>query len=163
MSQIDHLKKQIEELQNIVNQFAAEEQRARHHEIIMLYDQLILLEEDKYFSYDGKARIHYHLKEYQQAEVCYLKMLESNPNNITSLWMLAQIYFDSKQYEKALQSLDLCIAHSFGSDFRYELRAKINSALGDTDTAAADQKKYDDYQAREQAKWDDPNHYYHYK
>lgn len=163
MSNITQIKDQLQELQNKVYKFQGEERRARMHEIMMLCDQLIQLEEDPFFSYDTKASIHHQLKEYSQAEACYLKMLELHPNNVAALWLLSQVYFDSKQYAKALASLDECINHEISSDFRYELRSKINLALGNIDESKADQKIYDDYQAREQAKWDDPDHYYNYK
>lgn len=139
-----------------------EEQRARLHELVMLYEQLLSLEEYPYFTLEKMARTHMHLKELGKAEICLKKMLEISPENSHAGFMMAEVYYENGEFEKALEIFDKGNLRVF-SEFRFDFRAKINRALGRMKEAEQDQKIYDDYQAAEQAKWDDPNHYYHYK
>jgi tetratricopeptide (TPR) repeat protein len=165
MAKKEEIQLQIDSLGNKAWQSEGEEKRARLHELIMLHEQLLETSknDDPYFIYDQLARIHAYLKETKKAETYLQKMIQLAPKSNTAWWLLTEVLFESQQYKEALVSIDTCIANTFGADYRYEMRAKINRALGNLDESEKDQKIYDAYQAAEQAKWDDPNHYYHYK
>ena len=159
----DQLKLRIEELSpKAWSTLEVGEKHARLHELIMLYDQLIPLLEDTYSALESKTRIHMYLKEMGKAETCLRRILELWPLNEYAWILLSEVQFENGEFEKALESFDIGVKGSY-SDFRFDFRAKINRALGRMEDAEKDQKIYDDYQAAEQAKWDDPNHYYHYK
>jgi tetratricopeptide (TPR) repeat protein len=76
---------------------------------------------------------------------------------------LSDTYQELGKFKKALTTLDEVIQKEFATDYFYAQRAILNRKLGNISEAEKDQKIYDDYDAREKAKWDDPNHYYHYK
>ncbi len=139
-----------------------EEQRARLHELVMLYEQWLPLEKEPFFVLEYMTRIHMHLKEFGKAEVCLKKMLEISPDHSHACFMMAQVFFENKEFEKALEIFDRGNPRVY-SEFRWDFRAKINRALGRTEDAEKDQKIFDDYQAAEKEKWDNPDHYYNYK
>ncbi|TGN18146.1 tetratricopeptide repeat protein [Leptospira idonii] len=76
---------------------------------------------------------------------------------------LAEIYFEKKKYEEALKECDIAI--SIMHDFipALELRAKIFIINSEFEKAELDRKKIRNIRDIEKAKWDDPDHYYHYK
>lgn len=163
MSEKLQLTSLIKDLQESAWNSQGEEKRIKLNELILLYDKLIPLEEDSYLLYEEKARMLSFLKKWDQAIDAMKEGLIKHPTSVIGWWMLSEAYFETGNYVLALEAIDNCIKNEFVSDHRYEMRAKINRALGDTAAAEKDQKLYDDYQAREKEKWGDPNHYYHYK
>jgi tetratricopeptide (TPR) repeat protein len=158
----DQLKEQINsKLNKAWSGSQGEEQRARLHELVMLYEQLIPLDDHPHFILEDIARIYMHLKEYGKAEVTLGKLLKIFPDQSHACFMMSEVLLEKGEFEKALEIFDKGNPRVF-SEFRYNFRAKINRAWGKLEDADKDQKIYDDYEAAEKAKWDDPNHYYHY-
>ncbi len=164
MSKIETLKNQIIKIQEKAYGLPENVRAPFFKEIIHLYEELIPLEKNPYFSIENKARTHYILKQYDEAIQLFLQTLELHPTSTPSMTALADLYTEIEAYDKALFYLDSYIKNTFGNvDFIYLQRSKINQALGNLEEAAKDKQKYDTYQTAEQAKWDDPNHYYNYK
>jgi tetratricopeptide (TPR) repeat protein len=92
----------------------------------------------------------------------YLSMVD--PSFTHGVWFsMAEILFETKQLQVALEHCDKAL--SMMKDFipALELRIKIQKELGNPKAAEKDQTFIDELNKIEQSKWDDPNHYYHYK
>lgn len=92
----------------------------------------------------------------------YLSMVD--PSFTHGVWnTMAEILFENREYEKALSHCNRAL--ELMKDFipALELRAKIQNALGNSTAMKNDLNTINKLNAIEQAKWDDPNHYYHYK
>lgn len=76
---------------------------------------------------------------------------------------LAEIDFKMGRLQSALKHCNDAIL--IMSDFipALELRSSIYISLGDQKSAESDKRKIQMINEEEQKKWDDPNHYYHYK
>jgi len=61
------------------------------------------------------------------------------------------------------KALDIVVSRELDVDFLFGQRAFFNKTPGNSEAAKKDQKRYNDYQAREKDKWDNPDHYYHYQ
>ena len=159
----DQLKKTIDNLTDKAWGTAdMAEKHARLHELIMYYEQYLPLDkEDTFYTMEKIVRIHLFLNEYEKAEPYLRTMVNQQPEHSHVCFMLSEVLYEKGAFEEALKYFDQGNPRVF-SEFRFDFRAKINRALGRTVEADKDQKIYDDYQAAEKAKWDDPNHYYHY-
>lgn len=92
----------------------------------------------------------------------YLSMVD--PSFTHGVWFsMAEILFETKQLQVALIHCDKAL--TMMKDFipALELRIKIQKELGNRKAAEKDQTFIDELNKIEQSKWDDPNHYYHYK
>ncbi|TGL45938.1 tetratricopeptide repeat protein [Leptospira perdikensis] len=78
-------------------------------------------------------------------------------------FFIAEILLEKNKITEALEHCDEALR--IMKDFipGLELRIKIHKSMGNFPEAKKDQTTIDDIQAREKKKWDDPNHYYHYK
>ncbi|TGK97277.1 tetratricopeptide repeat protein [Leptospira levettii] len=92
----------------------------------------------------------------------YLNMVD--PSFTHGVWnTMAEILFENQDYEKALSHCNRALELMKEFIPALELRAKIQNALGNTTAMKNDLNTINKLNAIEQAKWDDPNHYYHYK
>jgi tetratricopeptide (TPR) repeat protein len=159
----DQLKEKIDSLTDKAwNSIDPAEKRARLHELTMLYEQYIpMVDTDIFYEMEKTVRIHLFLNEFSKAQPWLQKMIQLQPEHSHACFMLSEVLYEKGEFEEALKYFDQGNPRVF-SEFRYDFRAKINRALGKVEEAEKDQKIYDDYQAAEKAKWDDPNHYYHY-
>jgi tetratricopeptide (TPR) repeat protein len=133
-------------------------------ELILLYDELIKLDNEDYFAYLEKSLAQmYILNDYKGAEQTLELSVQIFGYNKVLFLRLCDTYQELGKFKKALTILDEVIQKEFVTDFFYAQRAILNRKLGNLSEAEKDQKIYDEYEAREKAKWDDPNHYYHYK
>ncbi|MGJ4733952.1 tetratricopeptide repeat protein [Leptospira levettii] len=92
----------------------------------------------------------------------YLDMVD--PSFTHGVWnSMAEILFEKKEYDNSLSHCNRAL--ELMKDFipALELRAKIHNALGNTTAMEEDRNTINKLNSIEQAKWDDPNHYYHYK
>ncbi|PJE01036.1 MAG: hypothetical protein CK427_12245 [Leptospira sp.] len=78
-------------------------------------------------------------------------------------FFLAEILFEQNKLSEALDQCNLAI--QVMKDFipALELRSKIYQLTNHFQLSEQDKKTIDQIKAAEQAKWDDPDHYYHYK
>lgn len=76
---------------------------------------------------------------------------------------LAEIDFQLERFENAIKHCDEAI--NIMSDFipALEFRSKLYQSIGDIQSSNQDKRKIKKIEDEEKAKWDDPNHYYHYK
>jgi tetratricopeptide (TPR) repeat protein len=133
-------------------------------ELILLYDELLKLDNEDYFAYLEKSLAQmYILNDYKGAEQTLESAVQIFGYNKVLYLRLSDTYQELGKFKKSLTSLDEVIQKEFATDYFYAQRAILNRKLGNISEAEKDQKIYDDYEAREKAKWDDPNHYYHYK
>ncbi|MBL0954608.1 MAG: tetratricopeptide repeat protein [Leptospira sp.] len=92
----------------------------------------------------------------------YLNMVD--PSFTHGVWnTMAEILFENQDYEKALSHCNRALELMKEFIPALELRAKIQNALGNTTAMKNDLNTINKLNSIEQAKWDDPNHYYHYK
>ncbi|XDD41616.1 tetratricopeptide repeat protein [Leptospira sp. WS60.C2] len=92
----------------------------------------------------------------------YLSMVD--PSFTHGVWYtMAEILFEKKEYEEALSHCNRALELMKEFIPALELRAKIQKELGNHTAVKEDQNKIDKLNAEEESKWDDPNHYYHYK
>lgn len=159
----DELRHYIDDMQRKAWNATGEEKGARLREVTMLYTQLLGMGEPTSAVYEALTRIYTYLHEWEKAEEYARKMLDETPDSILAWHLLMEVKYGAGDYAAALYAVDQCIARDLASDYRYLFRARINRALGNLEEAAKDQQIYDAYEAAEKAKWDDPNHYYHYK
>lgn len=92
----------------------------------------------------------------------YLSLV--HPSFTQQAWFfIAEILFEKNQIKKALAHCDQSLR--IMKDFipALELRIKIYKSMEKDSEAKIDQTTIADYEAKEKAKWDDPDHYYHYK
>lgn len=92
----------------------------------------------------------------------YLSLV--HPSFTQQAWFfIAEILFEKNQIKEALDHCDEALR--IMKDFipALELRIKIYKSIGKDSEAKIDQTTIDELNAKEKAKWDDPDHYYHYK
>ncbi|MCW7509395.1 hypothetical protein ND816_16265 [Leptospira levettii] len=92
----------------------------------------------------------------------YLSMVD--PSFTHGIWFsMAEILFETKQLQVSLTHCDKAL--TMMKDFipALELRIKIQKELGNRKAAEKDKTFIVELNKIEQSKWDDPNHYYHYK
>ncbi|XDD45176.1 tetratricopeptide repeat protein [Leptospira sp. WS39.C2] len=102
---------------------------------------------------------------YEKALTLYTEYLNMvDPSFTHGVWnSMAEILFAQNKWNDALTHCNKAL--EIMKDFvpALELRIKIQSALGNLNQTYEDQTKIKELEAIEKSKWDDPNHYYHYK
>jgi len=133
-------------------------------DLILLYDELIKLDNEDYFAYLDKSLAQmYILNDFASAENTLEMAIKIFGYNKVLYLRLSDTYQELGKFKEALITLDEVLQKEFAADIFYAQRATLNRKLGNFSEAEKDHKIYDAYQEREKAKWDDPNHYYHYK
>jgi hypothetical protein len=133
-------------------------------ELFNLYDLLIKLDNEDYYTYLEKALAQmYILNDYKSANYTLETAPEFFGYNKILFLRLSNAYKELNKFDKTIYYLDKVIKKEIATDYFYGDRAELNRKLGNLIEAEEDQKIYDEYLAREKEKWDDPNHYYHYK
>ncbi|MDF3819209.1 hypothetical protein P3G55_04830 [Leptospira sp. 96542] len=92
----------------------------------------------------------------------YLSKVDSGFTHPCHLF-LAEIFFEKKEFENALSSLNQSITLSKNFLPAFELRTQIYEFLGNKTLQINDLKKIEEIKNLEKSKWDDPDHYYNYK
>ncbi|MCW7482242.1 tetratricopeptide repeat protein [Leptospira kanakyensis] len=92
----------------------------------------------------------------------YLSMVD--PSFTHGVWFsMAEIYFETNRLPNALTHCEKALEIMKEFTPALELKVKIHKRLGNENLALQDKQKLDELERIEKAKWDDPNHYYHYK
>jgi predicted O-linked N-acetylglucosamine transferase (SPINDLY family) len=162
----EQLKEKISDLKSKISNesLSASEIKQNNIQLIVYYDKLIEIDPEDYFAYLEKATTFmYSLNDFQKAALTIETAVEKLGYDKVMFLRLSDSYQKLGRFSDALKALDEVIQKEFFSDYFYAQRAILNRKLGNISEAEKDQKIYDDYEAREKAKWDDPNHYYHYK
>ncbi|BDA79345.1 hypothetical protein LPTSP3_g22750 [Leptospira kobayashii] len=92
----------------------------------------------------------------------YLKQVHPSFTQASHLF-LAEIHFENRRYEDALNECNISISLMNNFIPALELRSRIFETMSDLVKAELDREKIQNIRKIEQSKWDDPNHYYHYK
>ena len=160
------LKEKISDLKSKISNesLSASEKKQYNVQLIEYYDKLIEIDPEDYFAYLDKATTFmYSFNDFHKAALTIEIAVEKSGYNKVLFLRISDSYQKLGRFSDALKALDEVIKNEFLSNYLYGQRAKLNRLLGNLPEAEADQQKHDDYLAAEQAKWDDPNHYYHYK
>lgn len=160
------LKEKISDLKSKISNegLSASEKKQYNVQLIEYYDKLIEIDPEDYFAYLDKATTFmYSFNDFQKAALTIETAVEKSGYNKVLFLRLADSYQKLGRFSDALKALDEVIKNELVNNYLYGQRAELNRLLGNLPEAEADQQKHDDYIAAEQAKWDDPNHYYHYK
>ncbi len=80
-----------------------------------------------------------------------------------SWYFIADLYFQEGNIKEAMEHCNEALRLKNDYIPGLELRITIFKKLDRWEEALKDKKTIEDYYAMEKAKWDDPNHYYHYK
>ncbi len=73
---------------------------------------------------------------------CFLKLLETDPNNVKALFYLSIAYMDISEYNKALEVLDKLLIIDSKHVQAYKNRALVKYSLNKEKEAMEDYKKY---------------------
>jgi tetratricopeptide (TPR) repeat protein len=162
----EQLKEKISDLKSKISNESlnAREIKQNNIQLIEYYDKLIEIDPEDYFAYLEKATTFmYSLNDFQKAALTIETAVEKLGYDKVMFLRLSDSYQKLGRFSDALKALDEVIKNEFVNNYLYGQRAELNRLLGNLPEAEADQQKHDAYLAAEQAKWDDPNHYYHYK
>ena len=160
------LKEKISDLKSKINNegLSASEKKQNNIQLIEYYDKLIEIDPEDYFAYLDKATTFmYSFNDFQKAALTIETAVEKSGYDKVLFLRLSESYQKLGRFSDALKTLDEVISKEWVSNHLFGQRAELNRLLGNLPEAEADQQKHDAYLAAEQAKWDDPNHYYHYK
>lgn len=165
--QLGALFREVYELYQLVSQSRYKPGKAKEaaKKALPLFDQIIAI--DPYYQHatSRRAECYYHLGRVDEAIEGLLKAAEHwGKWGRSDRQFLAEIYIEQKEFQKAIDQYTYLIENHWPLlEFWHEWRAKLYRKLDRIEEAKADEQIYQDYLDKEQAKWDDPNHYYHYK
>jgi tetratricopeptide (TPR) repeat protein len=162
----EQLKEKISLLESKIStgNLSENEKKQYNIQLIEYYDKLLEIDPEDYFAYLDKATTFmYRMNDYQNAALTIETAVEKLGYNKVMYLRLSESYQKLGRYSDALNTLDEVISKELVNNYLFGQRAELNRLLGNLAEAKADQEKSDAYEAAEKAKWDDPNHYYHYK
>lgn len=93
----------------------------------------------------------------------YDEMYRLQQHNTRALRLKGETQLETGDFEAAVACFTEVIENDSFDIYAREGRGKAYRALGRFDEAVSDEALVEDYNRKEQAKWDDPDHYYHYK
>jgi len=117
---------------------------------------------EKYKNLAFDARKNGEIEEATELMEMYLSKIDPSFTHPFHLF-IAENYFEKKEYEKSLNSLNRSLEIMDLFESALLLRSKIYEILGENELAAKDKEKVQNHIEFEKSKWNDPNHYYKYK
>jgi len=90
-------------------------------------------------------------------------LLMANPDNRILLRTIAGVYLKAGRHHEALETIERALQDPGATIFEREVRGQVFRALGRLKEAEEDEAAVARDAEAESAKWDDPDHYYHYK
>ncbi len=136
---------------------------ADYRKIISLYTEVIEIELDYKDTLERRAVAYREAKMYRDSILDFLQCFKLYPASSRYLRLAGEVQFMAEEYANALETLTRAIRMDTNDIFSREIRAKVFRILGKDLEAEADEFIVAEYNEAEQAKWDDPDHYYHYK
>lgn len=112
-----------------------------------------------------KAREEKEKGSYERALTLYREYLSMvDPSFTHGVWFsMSEIFFETNRLQDALVHCEKALEIMKEFTPALELRIKIHKRLGNENLALQNKKTLEELERIEKAKWDDPNHYYHYK
>lgn len=92
------------------------------------------IREAEFYFTEGEK--YYILEDYAKALLLFQKSLDTNPDNATVYYKIAQIHSQGDNVSKALQNINLALSLEKDNKYFYVLAADINTQLGDFEKAS---------------------------
>ena len=134
-----------------------------YQKIINLYTEIIEIDSDFKDALERRGVAYRQAKLYDQSIADFMQCFSQRPGSPRFLRLAGEVQYLKHDYESALLTLTRVLQIDSNDIYCTETRAKVYRKLGMKEEAKADEKVVKEYYEAEQKKWDDPNHYYHYK